>query len=356
MTSTTQIAIVGAGYAGLGVAYALRDRAVTVAIFEKSRGVGGRAATRRKNGAVYDHGANYIKGSDTAIDALVQETFASEALVTITEPVWTFDRDGHIQPGDTQDRAKWSYTDGITHLAKQVLNASNATLHSTVRINALKHTSGGWWLGDDTGQWYGAFEVLVLTPPAPQTLTLIESAEWDSPLKIAIAKTLHTVTYRSIFSFALHYPFALSTLPFYAIVNTDRAHPIGWLSREECKQGHIPEGESLLIVQMSPEWTLHQYDNDPIANIKAASQLAADLLDDPRLATPDWSDHQRWRYALPDNAADSASMQEAETEGLYGAGDWRVGQGRVHEALRNGIKIAARIIERQHIEKAGRGK
>ncbi|GAB6880489.1 hypothetical protein JCM17823_27630 [Halorubrum gandharaense] len=33
-------------------------------LLEKSRGVGGRAATRRRNGCRYDHGANYVNPDD----------------------------------------------------------------------------------------------------------------------------------------------------------------------------------------------------------------------------------------------------------------------------------------------------
>ena len=42
------IAVVGAGLSGLLVAHTLRERGATVVVLEKSRGVGGRMATKRK--------------------------------------------------------------------------------------------------------------------------------------------------------------------------------------------------------------------------------------------------------------------------------------------------------------------
>lgn len=43
-----EIRVVGAGMAGAGVAHSLREADADVTVLEKSRGVGGRAATRRK--------------------------------------------------------------------------------------------------------------------------------------------------------------------------------------------------------------------------------------------------------------------------------------------------------------------
>ena len=54
-----RIAIIGAGIAGITVAKAVQDIA-DVIIFEKSRGLGGRMAQRRRTGYAFDHGAQYF--------------------------------------------------------------------------------------------------------------------------------------------------------------------------------------------------------------------------------------------------------------------------------------------------------
>lgn len=50
MKKKDRVAVVGAGLAGLIAARAMADVGHTVAVFEKGRGLGGRMASRRKNG------------------------------------------------------------------------------------------------------------------------------------------------------------------------------------------------------------------------------------------------------------------------------------------------------------------
>lgn len=54
------VAIVGAGMAGLSCARALVEAGLKVAVFDKARGAGGRMATRRGELASFDHGAQYF--------------------------------------------------------------------------------------------------------------------------------------------------------------------------------------------------------------------------------------------------------------------------------------------------------
>jgi renalase len=340
--SPKRLAILGAGYTGVSAAYALRTYGSDIVLFEKSRGVGGRAATRRQNGVCYDHGANYIKAYNSEVDTLIRDTFASSELVTIKEGVWTFDHQGTIQPSDEQEAAKWTYRDGITHLAKALYKASGATLHTERRLTAIQRTPEGWQVQDETGQPESGFDALLLTAPAPQTLALLESSVWESSAKSDLITALRRVSYRSIFSFILHYPFPVSR-PYYALVNPDRRHPIGWLSFEACKAGHVPPHESVLVVQMSPDWTAAHYDTPAEQNQAAVAALVAELLQEERLAQPDWGDSQRWRYALPNEGIDTTALQRAETDGLFCAGDWVAGQGRVHLAIQQGLAIAPKI-------------
>ncbi|WP_254522503.1 NAD(P)/FAD-dependent oxidoreductase [Natrinema caseinilyticum] len=343
-----RIGIVGAGAAAAAATYVLETAATEteLTVLEKSRGLSGRAATRRRDGVVYDYGANYVKSDDERVTALLTETLDTDGLVDVTDPVWTFDGDGDISEGDGRDDHKWTYRRGLTQIAKRLFARTDATVHRETRVTGLLRDpeTERWWLEDEDGRSWGPFDRLLLNPPAPQTAELLRSADWKSEARDSLAAAAERVPYRTIWSGIFHYPFELER-PYYALVNTDRDHEIGWVSREECKAGHVPDGESLLVVQATPEWSVAHYDESATANGERLAELTADLLSDRRLRDPDWTDHQGWRYALPDDGVDGDPVRRAEREGLYCLGDWVAGQARVHAALRNGLEVGQRVLD-----------
>ncbi len=341
---TSKLAVVGAGAAGAAAAYALRDTPVDVTVFEKSRGVCGRAATRRKDDCTYEYGANYLKADDERVTELVTETLPTEGLVDVSDPVYAFERDGDIGEGRDGEDHKWTYESGITQLAKRLFAETDATVHNGVRVETLDRESDGWRVHAADGTDHGRYGALLLTPPAPQTADLLGEADWDHDDCRSLRQTVASVPYRTIVSGMFHYPFELD-VPWYAAVNTDKAHDIGWLAREECKAGHVPDGESLLLVQMNEGWSVANYDAHPDRLLSEMAQRTAHLLDDGRLTEPDWTDHQHWRYAQPEETVDRGALAPAAAHDLYFAGDWVAGEPRLHAAVRNGLEVGQTVAE-----------
>ncbi|MFB6206182.1 MAG: NAD(P)/FAD-dependent oxidoreductase [Haloglomus sp.] len=343
----TRIGFVGAGAGTAAAAYALRGTDAEVTVLEKSGGVCGRAATRRRGDSkyVYDYGANYVKSDDERVNALLTEDLDTAGLVDVTEPVWTFDSEGAISEGDGRDEHKWSYESGLTQIAKRLFGRTDATVHRNTRVELVRRNSDRTWslVGDD-GDEYGRFDRLVMNPPAPQTAELLRSAEWDRDLRTDLAATARSVSYRSIVTAVLNYDRTLRR-SWYALVNVDKEHDVGWVAREECKHGHVPEGESLLVVQMSPDWSSDHFETDPDDACSSIADATADLLDEPHLTDPDWTDHQGWRYALPEGGADPEPIERAREYGLYFTGDWVAGEARLHAALRNGLETGEHIAD-----------
>ena len=341
-----RVAIVGTGAAACGVADVLDDTDREVVLFDKARGVSGRAATRRKHGCRYDHGANYVKPGADDFTAVL-ESYGADGLHDIEEPVWVHDADGTIEQGRDSDARKWTYEAGITQFAKRVLDGTDATVHLETRIEGLGRTAsndtGPWSLEDADGEVHRGFDRVVLTPPAPQTAALLDATEWADDRLERVHDATDAVDYRTIRTIVLHYDFR-ADYPWYALVDPDQDHPVGWLSREECKPGHVPDGESLLVAQMSPDWSVERYDHPTETAANDAAALVADLLADDRYRNPDWVDSQGWRYALPENAA-SDDVRAAEDAGLFCAGDWIVGEGRMHRAFENGRAVGDRLVD-----------
>ena len=338
-----RLCIVGAGLAAAGMADALSEEGISITVLEKSRGVGGRAATRRRNGCRYDHGANYIKDSDERTRELL-ESLGTDGLVDIDAPVWPFDADGRISESERPEAHKWTWEAGITQLAQRLFGRTDAEIRKETRVDALREDPAGWTISDTDGTTHGPFDAVVLTPPAPQTADLLRATELvdgEDDLVAAI-DAVDQVPYRTIRAVMLHYPFEIDR-PYYAVVNDDREHDIGWLARESCKPGHVPAGEELLVVQMAPDWSTANYDTALDDAASEVAETAAQLLGDDRLTEPDWIDDQGWRYALPDAGVDSEAVEPLEAHGLYVAGDWVVGEGRAHEALWCGVDVGERL-------------
>ncbi|PSQ07700.1 NAD/FAD-dependent oxidoreductase [Halobacteriales archaeon QS_5_70_15] len=340
----THIGIVGAGGAAAAAAHVLDGGLpeASVTVLEKSGGVCGRAATRRRGDCTYDYGANYVKSDDERVNDLLTGTLDAEGLVEAEGPVYTFDREGTVSEGRDADEHKWTYRSGLTQIATRLFARTDARVERRTRVQTVARDGAVWRLVDADGIEWGPFDAVLLNPPAPQTAELLRGAEWDAAVREDLAAAAEAVPYRSIWTAVLHYPFSLDR-PYYALVNTDREHEIGWVSREECKPGHVPDGESLLIVQASPDWSVEHYDDPPEGNVAGLADLTADLFEDPRLADPDWTDHQGWRYALPDEGVAAGPVRSAEEYGLYCAGDWVAGEPRVHAALRSGLETGERM-------------
>jgi len=335
-----EIGFVGAGAASAAATYVLDGTVpdAEVTVLEKSGGVCGRAATRRHDDLTYDYGANYVKSDDERVVELLTERLDDEGLVDVTEPIYTFDGDGRVSEGRDADDHKWSYERGLTQIAKRLFARTDATVERRTRVASLARDAAAetWTVTDADGESWGPFDALCLNPPAPQTADLLRASDWDAPLREDLLGAVADVPYRTIWTAVLHYPFAVD-VPYYALVNVDDAHDVGWIAREECKDGHVPDGETLLVVQAAPDWSAEHYDDDPAENVAALAEMAADVIGDERLADPAWTDHQGWRYALPDGSAHAGLVDRATDHDLYLLGDWIPGEARLHAALRNGL-------------------
>ena len=61
---TLDVAVIGAGMAGLAAARTLAAAGHAVQVFDKGRGIGGRLSTRRTDYGAFDHGAQYATVRD----------------------------------------------------------------------------------------------------------------------------------------------------------------------------------------------------------------------------------------------------------------------------------------------------
>jgi len=340
---TTRVAIVGGGAAGTSAAFALREADADVTLFEAGATLGGRTRTRRRGDCRYDAGANYVTADDDQVNAAM-DAAGTDGRADVAAPVWTFGADGDVSPGRGDGDPKWTYADGIAELPRRFAAASGATVERNTRVTALDRTDGGWRVRTEDGD-VAAFDAAVLATPAPAAAETLRRSDWGASLCDELAAAADAVSYRPVVTAALHYPVRIER-PYYALVDVDKRHAVGWIGRESCKPGHVPAGESLLVVQMGNDWSRDHLDASDATVAEAAAEHAADLVDDERVADPDWWEVTPWRHALPEGELDGSLASAARDADLHLAGDWVAGAARIHAAARTGLRAGRRVADR----------
>ncbi len=169
-----QTIIIGAGIAGLLAARTLHDAGARVTVLEKSRGVGGRLATKRVGDAVFDQGAQYFTVKDLRFASWVERW---EAAGVVTR--WA---------GGPQTR--YIARPSMTAVAKALSDGLDVKReHKVTAIGSC----GDHWCVDIEDHGCVRAERILLTAPVPQALTLLKAGEFALPE--ALAKRLTALTY-----------------------------------------------------------------------------------------------------------------------------------------------------------------
>lgn len=340
------IAIIGAGAAGLTAAYQLRAKH-KVTLYEKSRALTGRAATRWHDlpdgQRVYiDHGAQYLRDESPAMHRLIRDELPTAELADIQRPVWTFDAANTISEGDPAryTGAQWVYRHGLATFGRLIVQAGALDVKLQTRIGKLIYADKRYRLIDSQEQIVGEADQVLITIPAGQAAELIEVSDLPAAERDRLAAALRGAVYRRCLSVTLGFDRPIAEQPFYALVNTDRAHPLSWLALEHDKPGHVPPGHSVVIAQMAGSYSLERWEADRADVTAEAAQMVSTLLGED-LTQPVWTDYQKWRYSQPDRIV-SESLLNGVLDGLWFAGDYTRG-GRVHLAVQSGADVAAQI-------------
>jgi hypothetical protein len=344
-----RVAIVGAGAAGLAAAYGLRTLPVERTVFEKSRGFGGRAATRGAYGCRYDHGAPFFSAPSGRVERLVTAHLPTDQLVEVGRPVGAFAADGtRLRPTSEAPSSRWTYVRGISTLGKLLARHSRAEVRHTTRIEALERKGERWGLRAAEGTLYWPYDAVVLTPPAPQSAALLGRSPLEGAPWPRVQEALAGVSYGAQFAYLFGYDRRLERpARVCGLASADAAHPLDWIGFERDKPGHVPTGQDLLVVHTAPRWTADRVDQDPEQFIPEVRARAAEVLS-ADLQRPTWDDTQRWRYARPQGQVASDVVGAAATQGLYLAGDAVAAAGTVGAALDTGLAAAQRLRDAIH--------
>ncbi len=327
MKPTPKIAMVGAGISGLSCARALADQGCEITIFEKSRGVGGRMATRRLDGGIsLDHGAQYFTARDERFLQHVKswqqqglvEKWAGR-IVSLTK--------GVAEPSTTQiDR--YVGVPGMTSIARHL--SQGLAIQGDTRVARLVRQASQWELISDKEVSLGTFDHVLSCAPPVQTADLFRE---HTPL----TKTIASVQMHPCWAVMLQLAKPLD-VPFDGAFVQESS--LGWIARNSSKPQRKADVETW-VLHATPAWSTEHLELSPdaaLALLLPALAEATGIAIDP----PVYASAHRWRYSIPASTFPEAALWDA-ANGLGACGDW-CGGARIEGAFLSGQALATKVL------------
>lgn len=321
MNETPDIAIIGAGIAGITAALRAREAGLVPVVFEKSRGPGGRLASKRTpDGTSVDMGAQFFTVRNPRFRALLADHAGDEAIGLWDATLWHENQDGDVS----------SFHQALRHVGVPRMTAITRALADGLpiqpgtRVATLTPASGGWWLETDQGR-QGPFPRVIITAPPEQARDLLPEA---------VSASLELENFRMLpcWSLALRFGQPLDL----GFDGMQLAHEsLGWVARNTSK----PERGSAewWVLHANSTWSATHRNADS-GEVAAAMTTAFRQRFDVRQTATDHLVH-RWLYARPAAGPTPGFLSVADNSiGL--CGDWLAG-GRVEGAFESADALAA---------------
>ena len=332
--SIPSIGVVGAGVSGLMCARTLMDHGCQVQVFEKSRGYGGRMATRRSGESLqFDNGAQYFTARDKRFVRYVKSWEQSAVVQSWDGTIVTLNQ-GTATP-KASDPRRYVATPKMNALGKHL--AEDLSVHLNTRVQAAKRSGDQWQFQSATGENLGTFDQLVVAVPAPQACELLRG----SPL---LAKQAASVSMTGCWAMMVAFQRPLEVAFDGAFVQDSI---LSWIAKDSSKPQRGKRLETW-VLHGSTDWT-EQHLNDSPASI--GLQLREAFWKALGIASidPVTEDLKLWRFAIPTNPVGETSLYDPDA-GVGACGDW-CGGPRVEGAFLSGVSLAGQVLRQLAIER-----
>lgn len=342
------IGIIGAGLAGLTAGKMLAQTGHDVIVFEKSRGFGGRLATRysgEDSSVKFDHGCPHLFATDSRYQQFIDELEKKNILKKWADEF-------HYWNGDSLFRSHPQKKKQQYYFAPQGMNEVGKYLSRWVDVRTNTKVIGMTYLGDKKGKkkpWMlnlenfdvvGVDAVIVATP-AVQTYGLIENAQDETVFKTVI-REIDEIFYEPKHSLMLTYD-GVEVPEWKGITCNDQV--INWISNENSKRDE--NGKLALVCHSTGEFTR----NHLIAG-SSNEKIQAEMIFALRKIIGDWSakfsesSMHLWRYSQPRTFFEQDFVEVGNENSPVGIiGDFLRGNTSEH-AFISGVELAKSWISR----------
>jgi predicted NAD/FAD-dependent oxidoreductase len=298
----SDIAIIGAGMAGLTAARHLSAAGHAVTLFDKGSKPGGRLATRRGKNFIFNHGCQFFAPRDRGFAAFMDDMGARH---------W---------PEAGQHR--FAGVPDMASLAEAA--ASGLTVHLATRVEGF-HRAGDAWELSLPENLKMRFATLVLAIPAAQAAALLAGAA--HPFADALAPVHLAPCWAVMLGFGAEIAGPDTLRP--------ETGPLAWIARENSRPGQAP-GPTAYTLHATPGWSTAHLDDAPDSVIAALTAAFAALTG--ITAPPNHAAAHRWRYALADRPLGRPCLWDPAIR-LGLAGDWCL-DGKLEAAYLSGKSLA----------------
>jgi predicted NAD/FAD-dependent oxidoreductase len=332
-----RVAVIGAGISGLMCARTLADHGVPVTVFDKSRGVGGRMATRRsEDGSAFDHGAQYFTVRDEHFRRYVR-SWQGDGLVECWQGIIRSLCEGEVTEGKS-DKQRFVGTPTMTAVCKHL--AADIDVRLGHEIASLTSQNGSWRLKGRDGSEYGPFEIVIVSAPSAQSARLL------APVA-GLADLAGKVKMQPCWAVMVAFGSQL-TVPFDGAFVQDSS--LSWVARNSSKPARSSV-QDCWVLHGSGDWSLNHAEDPSEEVVESLLEEFWRVTGIPAV-TPTHIAAHRWRYALPPEPLEERCLFDSAS-GLGACGDWCSGP-RVEGAFLSGAAAAECILSATFPESTAR--
>ena len=322
-----KIAIIGAGISGLALANTIKNNA-DVELFEKSRGFGGRVATRRAGDFSFDHGAQFFKAKTVEFQNYIQPML-DQNIIELWKAQFIEIIDGKITNKRTwgNDPANYVGTPSMNSIGKYMANSLNVQLSKKVEKISKENR---WVLYDENNEILGEYDWVFSSIPPLQAQQIFPD------LKV-IFPNIPEYEMLACFSLMLGYKQPLE-LDFDAALV--KGFDISWVSVNSSKPSR--DKNYTLLVHSTNKWAQENIDKD-------RDWVKNYLCDELKKIIPiktekaEYIGLQGWRYAniMKQQKGFEYFFNNENQIGL--CGDWFI-QGRIEAAYLSGAHLGKEFL------------
>ncbi len=332
-----KIAVIGAGVAGLTAGRILAGSGHEVVVFEKSRGYGGRLATRyagTDNATKVDHGLPYMELSSPDIEPLIDEMVEAGILAPWQGPFVHMNSKGEISDVKPSKK-RYIAPEGMNQVGKKL--ARMVDVRTETKVSGVTHIGEdrtkkrSWMLNFPTGLTEN-FDAVIIATPSKQAYAILNTTI-DEVQTLKLLREVDDVAYKPSFSLLVGYGSAET--PDWAMMTCEN-EVIESITNETSKRNN--DSESAFVINTTSEFANKFKDADH----EEVEEIILDELTDILggwSALPEWKQLHFWRYTKAINPLPSPFMEVVGNDAPIALVGSYMNGGSVESAYLSGLAI-----------------